>query len=81
VRFSHAGYGNATENPNNDTISSKYADHTSGHGEVISTVNNPSEVKAETRQKEKTKPEVKEARKKMREGDQDAVRDYTASID
>jgi len=47
--------------------------------EVVSTMQE-SVVESKSGEKKAT-PEVKAARKKLREGDQDAVRDYTAGID
>jgi len=76
VRFyGQAGYGNVSENPS-DT--GKYDQVPKTADEVATTQESVTEAKSGGK---KASPEVKAARKKLREGDQDAVRDYTAGID
>lgn len=80
--YAPAGYGNVTESVPPQQDSSKYEQASNQEGEVINTMNEASERKADIPGgKPKTDPGIKEMRKKMRQGDQDAIRDFTAGID
>jgi len=77
--YAQAGYGNVSE-----TSGSQAKD-----SHIMDTSQTPTEGATRLEMAEsdlhpastKDTPDVKAARKKMRQGDQDAIRDYTASID
>lgn len=77
--FGQAGYGNVTES--NDTSHYVEQQPRSKEDTEMATHEVSVDFNTENVKKQKAPPEVKEMRKKMRQGDQEAVRDYTASID
>jgi len=81
VRFyAQAGYGNSCNVSENPSDTGKYDQDTKAEAADV-VVTTTQENVTESKSGKKASPEVKAARKKLREGDQDAVRDYTAGID
>jgi len=72
-----AGYGNVSES----SVATVYDDHITDIPKAVTEDFTSLEQTCPDKPNTKTPANVKTARKKMRQGDQDAIRDYTASID